>query len=65
LWRSLEARLRFSETWSGIMWMGEGHYFKIVTIIHPSNWNSTDSGFHYAIHLVWLEEWNPVQYKGL
>jgi hypothetical protein len=35
--------------------MIEGHYFEIVTTIYFSNWNSVSSGFHYAIHLVWLQ----------
>jgi hypothetical protein len=34
---------RDSNTWSRIIQMGEGHYFVIVTTIHPSNWNATCS----------------------
>jgi hypothetical protein len=45
--------------------MVDGHYFEIGTTVHTSNWNSTSSGFHYATHLVWLEEWCPLQFKGL
>jgi hypothetical protein len=36
--------------------MVEGHYVRIVSIIYSSNWNSISSGFHYATHLVWLQE---------
>jgi hypothetical protein len=45
--------------------MVDGHYFEIGTIFHSSNWNSTSSGFHFATHLVWLQELHPQQYKGL
>jgi hypothetical protein len=45
--------------------MVEGHYFKIVSTIYSSNMNSISSGFHHATHLVWLQEWHPLQYKGL
>jgi hypothetical protein len=45
--------------------MVEGHYFKIVSTIYSSNWNSVSSGFHHAAHLVWLQECHPLQYKGL
>jgi hypothetical protein len=45
--------------------MVERHYFKIVSTIYSSNWNSISSGFHHATHLVWLQEWHPLQYKGL
>jgi hypothetical protein len=61
----IRSLIAFSENWSGIILMGEGHDFEIVTTIHPSNWNSSGSGFHYVTHLVGLEEWNPMQYKGL
>jgi hypothetical protein len=39
--------------------------FKVVSTIYHFNWNSVSSGFHYATHLVWLQEWHPLQYKGL
>jgi hypothetical protein len=45
--------------------MVDGHYFEIGTTVHPSNWNSTSSGFNYATHLVWLQELHPLQFKGL
>jgi hypothetical protein len=56
-----------SGTWSKIIWMAEGHYLEIVMTVHPSNWNSTRSRFHYATHLVWLQEWhfNAVHVQGL
>jgi hypothetical protein len=38
---------------------------KVVSTICSSNWNSISSGFHYATHLVWLQEWHPLWYKGL
>jgi hypothetical protein len=43
----------------------EGHYFKIVSTIYSSNWNSINSGFHHATHLVWLQEWHPLKYRAL
>jgi hypothetical protein len=43
----------------------EGHYFKIVSTIYSSNRNSISSGFHHTTHLVWLQKWHPLQYKGL
>jgi hypothetical protein len=36
--------------------MVKGHYFKIVSTIYSSNWNSISSGFHYDTHLVLLQE---------
>jgi hypothetical protein len=39
--------------------------FKVVSTIYSSNWNSINPGFHYATHLVWLQEWHVLQYKGL
>jgi hypothetical protein len=39
----------------GIQMVG-GHYFKIVSTIYFSNWNSISFGFHYATRLVWLQE---------
>jgi hypothetical protein len=43
----------------------EEHYFEIISTIYSSNWNSISSGFHHATHLVWLQEYHPLQYKGL
>jgi hypothetical protein len=57
--------LRSSGTSSVFIRMIEGHYFKIVKTICYSNWNSITSGFHYATHLVWLQGWHPLQYKGV
>jgi hypothetical protein len=45
--------------------MIEGHDFKIVSTIYFSNWNAISSGFHHSTHLVWLQEWHSLQYKGL
>jgi hypothetical protein len=45
--------------------MIEGHYFKIISTIYSFKWNSTSSGCYHATHLVWLQEWHPLQYKGL
>jgi hypothetical protein len=45
--------------------MVDGHYFEIGATVHCSNWNSISSGFHYATHLVWLQELHSQQYKGL
>jgi hypothetical protein len=45
--------------------MVDEHYFEIGTTVLSSNWNSTSSGFHYATHLLWLQEWHPLQLKGL
>jgi hypothetical protein len=38
---------------------------KVVSTIYSSNGISISSRFHYATHLVWLQEWHPLQYKGL
>jgi hypothetical protein len=45
--------------------MVDGHCFEIGTTVHSSKWNSTSYGFNYATHLVWLQEWHPLQFKGL
>jgi hypothetical protein len=58
-------KLAIPQNLDGGIQMVEGHYFKIVSTIHSSNWNSITSGFHYANHLVWLQEWHPLQYKAL
>jgi hypothetical protein len=55
---------RSSRTWSGIIWMGERHHFKIITTGHPSKWNSTGPRFHYATYPVWLQEWHPLAVHG-
>jgi hypothetical protein len=63
--RGFHWKLAILQNLDGGIQMVEGHYFKIISNIYFSNWNAISSGFHYATHLVWLQEWHPLQYKGL
>ena len=63
--RGFHWKLVILQNLDGGIQMAEGHYFKIVSTIYSSNWNSISFGFHHATHLVWLQEWHPLQYKGL
>jgi hypothetical protein len=63
--RGFHWKLAILRNLDGGIQMVEGHYFKIVSTIYFSNWNVISSGFHHATHLVWLQEWHPLQYKGL
>ena len=63
--RGFHWKLDILQNLDGGIQMVEGHYFKIVSTIYSSNWNSISSGFHNATHLVWLQEWHPLQYKEL
>jgi hypothetical protein len=63
--RGFQWKLAILRNLDGGIQMVEGHYFKFVSTIYSSNWKSISSGFHHAIHLLWLQEWHPLKYKEL